>query len=72
MSERLPWAALIHAGLGRLRLPPETFWAMTPREFAVAAGLINPANAPMDRPTLARLMACHPDSGATRKETQND
>lgn len=72
MSERLPWEALIHAGLGRLRLSSEAFWAMTPREFTAAMGSSNPSNTPMDREALARLMARHPDIGARRKEVQDD
>lgn len=54
----LPWPALMRAGLGRLRLPPETFWAMTPRELAAALGQ---GPAPLDRAGLAALMAAHPD-----------
>lgn len=56
----LPWRALMQAGLGRLRLPPEVFWAMTPGEFAAALGA-EASPAAMGRSGLARLMALYPD-----------
>lgn len=58
------WDALMRLGLGRLRLTPETFWAMTPVELeraAEGAGLALPAGAAPDRQTLATLMARYPD-----------
>lgn len=49
-------------GFGRLRLAPDHFWRMTPRELAVAMeAMLGPARAPLDRPTLAGLMARYPD-----------
>ncbi|WP_299870608.1 rcc01693 family protein [uncultured Hoeflea sp.] len=30
-----PWASVIRFGLGRLRLPPEAFWALSLRELMV-------------------------------------
>lgn len=50
------------AGFGLLRLSPDAFWAMTPREFAAAMRLYDAGQgvAP-DRATLARLMARYPD-----------
>lgn len=50
-------------GLGRLRWPPEQFWAATPREIAAALQVFRPpagAEAP-SRNALAQLMAAHPD-----------
>lgn len=47
-------------GLGRLRLAPAAFWALTPREFA--ALLPQPAEAAPSRAALAALMAAHPDT----------
>ena len=62
MSGAIDWAALCALGLGRLRLAPEVFWAMTPFEFDCAArGATGVLAAPMDRAGLARLMALHPD-----------
>ena len=56
-----PWDAVMHAGLGLLRLAPADFWAMTPREFAAACG---PAFAGRSAPTrgvLHAMMARYPD-----------
>ena len=49
-------------GLGRLRLPPEEFWAMTPRELAaaMAAAVAPPRSAP-GRGVLDELMERFPD-----------
>lgn len=51
------------AGLGRLRLPPSHFWAMTPRELAAAllGGLGHAIERPLARSDLARLMDRFPD-----------
>jgi uncharacterized phage protein (TIGR02216 family) len=59
-----PWEEAIAAGLGLLRLRPADFWAMTPRELALAlkgaAGL--PARgATPDRADLTALMQRFPD-----------
>ncbi|MGV7031964.1 phage tail assembly chaperone [Methylobacterium symbioticum] len=54
----LPWDDLLALCLGRLRWPPATFWAATPREVAAALGR---APAPMSRAELDRLIAAHPD-----------
>jgi uncharacterized phage protein (TIGR02216 family) len=48
-------------GLMRLRLTPDQFWALTPRELALMAGLGGPAPAALDRAGLAALMRAHPD-----------
>lgn len=61
-----PWRQAMAAGLGVLRLAPEQFWAMTPRElqaalegvFGSAAGTGAPS-----RGELEHLMENHPDSG---------
>jgi uncharacterized phage protein (TIGR02216 family) len=52
------------AGLGLLRLPPDAFWSMTPRELAAALrGLLGPSSpdAPLPRAALAQLMSRFPD-----------
>lgn len=68
MAERVDWAGLMRLGLGRLRLAPDAFWAMTPGELTLAlegAGLIAPGGAgPMRRGRMAELMAAFPDGGA--------
>ena len=56
-----PWAAVLHAGLCRMRLSAKDFWAMTPRELAFALGLLRPASAVPRRETFAALMAAFPD-----------
>jgi uncharacterized phage protein (TIGR02216 family) len=50
-------------GLGRLRLSPEAFWAMTPKELAAAMGAFAPRSParPPSRADLAALMAEFPD-----------
>lgn len=57
---RLDWRGLMRLGLGRLALPPETFWAMSPAELTAAAegrGVV----AVVERPALEALMAAFPD-----------
>ncbi|MFT3938222.1 rcc01693 family protein [Rhodopseudomonas sp.] len=63
-----PWAEAMQLGLGVLRLPPDQFWRMTPRELAAAiAGLRGGATPPLGRAAFAELMRRYPDrSGATR------
>ncbi|MGF1550903.1 MAG: rcc01693 family protein [Paracoccaceae bacterium] len=60
------WDALMRAGLGALRLAPEAFWSMTPKELARAlegAGLAgSPGRAPA-RDALDAMMARYPDVG---------
>ena len=59
----LPWSTLMRFGLGTLRLPPQAFWAMTPRELAACAGLVGSAPMPT-RADLDALMARFPDAPA--------
>ncbi|MEP9352044.1 rcc01693 family protein [Xanthobacter sp. KR7-65] len=57
-----PWAEAMGAGLGLLRLAPDAFWRMTPRELAAALAPLLPAPADgLDRAGLAALMARYPD-----------
>ena len=54
----------MEAGLGMLRLPPQIFWAMTPRELEAAlrgAFGVSRAVTPLSRADLTALMAAHPD-----------
>jgi uncharacterized phage protein (TIGR02216 family) len=44
-----------------LRLSPEQFWRMTPRELAYAIEAASGRSAPLDRNALAQLMARYPD-----------
>jgi uncharacterized phage protein (TIGR02216 family) len=67
MSDRrarapFPWREAMAFGLGALRLAPDDFWSMTPRELAAAVeglrGLASPDCADLD---LAALMRAFPD-----------
>jgi uncharacterized phage protein (TIGR02216 family) len=48
-------------GLGVLRLPPDAFWRMTPRELALAIEAVTGRSAPLGRATLDALMKRYPD-----------
>jgi uncharacterized phage protein (TIGR02216 family) len=49
-------------GLGVLRLAPDHFWRMTPRELARAVEAVTGrAGAPLDRTAFAELMMRYPD-----------
>lgn len=57
-----PWNEAIGFGLGVLRLAPQEFWMMTPRELALAiAAVRGPVVSPIDRHSLTQLMARYPD-----------
>jgi len=57
-----PWPRAIGFGLGVLKLSPDAFWRMTPRELAFAAeALLGPAARPPGRAVLADLMMRFPD-----------
>jgi uncharacterized phage protein (TIGR02216 family) len=56
-----PWKQAIGFGLGVLRLPPEQFWRMTPRELALAIEAVTGHGAPLDRMRFNELMKKHPD-----------
>ena len=60
MAERIAWGQLMRLGLGRLRLSPEAFWALTPAELMLMAGLDGGAR-PMRRADLSALAARYPD-----------
>lgn len=57
-----PWDEAIGFGLGVLRLSPQAFWAMTPRELAHAiAAVRGRAAPPLERAALDDLMRRYPD-----------
>ena len=56
-----PWKQAIGFGLGVLRLPPEQFWRVTPRELAYAIEAASGRSAPLDRAALKQLMKRYPD-----------
>lgn len=69
MAERIVWGKLMRLGLGRLQLSPEAFWALTPAELMLMAGL-DGGERPMRRADLAALASLYPDTPL--KGDQND
>jgi uncharacterized phage protein (TIGR02216 family) len=65
-----PWQEAMRLGLGLLRLPPDAFWHMTPRELAAAAGALGSSAHPIDRARLDDLQRQFPDR-VSNTETQN-
>ncbi len=59
-----PWDDAMAFGFGVLRLAPEQFWAMTPRELQAAYSAINKSAGRLEPPAradLSWLMAEFPD-----------
>ena len=56
-----PWRQAIGFGLGVLRLSPDEFWRMTPRELSYAIAAVTGRAAPLDRGSLSELMKRFPD-----------
>jgi uncharacterized phage protein (TIGR02216 family) len=63
-----PWDEVMAFGLGVLRLNPEAFWRMTPREFCAAYEGVNgkAPPGPLDHAALAALMSAFPDGEQAR------
>jgi uncharacterized phage protein (TIGR02216 family) len=49
-----------------LRLSPDQFWRMTPRELAYAIEAVAGRGAPLSRSTLTELMTRYPDGRGLR------
>ncbi|MBW3098666.1 phage tail assembly chaperone [Pseudohoeflea coraliihabitans] len=61
-ANTLPWRAMIAFGLGRLRLAPKEFWALSYPEFLALTGSISVAKAaPLSRVDLEKLLQTYPD-----------
>ena len=62
-ARRFPWDDVIALGLGLLRLSSRDFWAMTPREIALAMRPYGGDEAvhPPGRETVTALMTLYPD-----------
>ncbi len=59
-----PWTEAMQFGFGVLRLAPDAFWRMTPRELAQAIIAVRGAAArPIDRAALDALVRRFPDGG---------
>jgi len=56
-----PWDEAIGFGLGVLRLSPDAFWKMTPRELALTIEAVTGRSAPLARRQLDELMTRFPD-----------
>ena len=59
----MDWPNLMGLGLGVLRLAPDAFWSMTPRELAAA--LRGAREAPMQAADLDALLTRYPDGKET-------
>jgi uncharacterized phage protein (TIGR02216 family) len=59
--EPFPWRRVQHVGLCLLRLPPETFWSLTPIEFHAMAGGLSPPPVRLGRSALEAMMRRFPD-----------
>ncbi len=55
------WQELMGFAFGVLKLSPDIFWAMTPREFDAAAKPYLPADNTTPRGALIDLMQAFPD-----------
>jgi uncharacterized phage protein (TIGR02216 family) len=65
-----PWPEIIRFGLSRLRLDPDTFWRLTPRELGLLAGQDRPdAMSAPDPAALAALIERFPDEKETNRWT---
>lgn len=63
-AQPFPWHEAMGFGLGVLRLPPDAFWAMTPRELAAAIDAVRGARpSPLDRSAFNDLLRRYPDGG---------
>ncbi|MEW6257114.1 MAG: rcc01693 family protein [Pseudomonadota bacterium] len=61
-AEPFPWDGVLHAGLGLLRLPPDAFWRMTPRELSAALGWVGAPHGACDRAAFEALARRFPDA----------
>jgi uncharacterized phage protein (TIGR02216 family) len=69
----LPWDRIIGYGLGVLRLSPAAFWAMTPREFALAVEALTGGGAvAIGRDEFAALIRSFPDVGPRMPTKEHD
>ncbi|WGI20833.1 rcc01693 family protein [Amylibacter sp. IMCC11727] len=58
----IDWIALMRIGMTHLRLQPHEFWALTPVELMVMAGMEPGATPTMTRASLDTLCAQFPDT----------
>jgi uncharacterized phage protein (TIGR02216 family) len=61
-AEPFPWERVIGFALGILRLPPDAFWRMTPRELAFAISATTARQGePLRRADFETMMSRFPD-----------
>ena len=56
-----PWDAIARFGFAVLRLTPEAFWKMTPRELALAMDAFSTSALPLGRTDFEQLLQQFPD-----------
>lgn len=62
----LPWDEVLAFGFGALRLSPDAFWRLTPREIAATARALGLGrSATPARQDLAALMRAFPDTAGS-------
>jgi uncharacterized phage protein (TIGR02216 family) len=62
MAERFPWQAAFVFGFAVMRLSPQEFWAMTPRELAAAMRAFgHGVHAPPGRAEMEKMIQAFPD-----------
>ncbi|MEM9676750.1 MAG: rcc01693 family protein [Pseudomonadota bacterium] len=66
-QDPFPWPQVMTFGLGVLRLSPDQFWALTPRELAAAMGRTETDNAVPSRHWLDDVQTRYPDTTGTSK-----
>jgi uncharacterized phage protein (TIGR02216 family) len=59
---RIDWPGLMRAGMARLGLRPDQFWALSPVELRIMLGA-EAAVPPLTRARLEELAAAYPDQG---------
>jgi uncharacterized phage protein (TIGR02216 family) len=64
-AKPFPWDEAMAFGFGVLRLAPDAFWKLTPRELGHAIRAVRGVAAtPLDRRAFDELMQKYPDRGA--------
>ena len=56
-----PWREAIGFGLGVLKLEPDAFWRMTPRELSLAIEAVRGRHTLLGRAAFSDLMERYPD-----------
>ena len=55
------WGELLRLGLSEMRLSPDVFWGLTPRELMLMSGHDGQGARVLDRQAMENLMAQFPD-----------